>query len=110
MRLIKTRQSGDLEECITRFAGSSLLVPALDELTKVTRFVERLSSPELKKEVRREHPKSLSEATRTARTAFIKSGVQFGPVCERKRRWRTCTYGTSARSSAPFKTRLGTPS
>ena len=50
--LIKTRQSGDLEEYITRFAGSSLLVPTLDELTKVTLFVEGLSSSELKKEVR----------------------------------------------------------
>ena len=78
-RLIKTRQSGNLEEYITRFAGSSLLVPALDELTKVTLFVEGLSSLELKKEVRREHPKSLSEATRAARTACLNQECNSDP-------------------------------
>ena len=69
MKLIRTRQSADLEDYIARFTGSCLLVPALDELTKVTLFIEGLSDLELRKEVRREHPKSMAEATRAARTA-----------------------------------------
>ena len=44
MHLDKTRQSGDLGQNIAPFPSSSLLVTALDELTKVTLFVEGLSS------------------------------------------------------------------
>ena len=69
MRLIRTRQSGNLEDYIARFTGSCLLVPTLDELTKVTLFIEGLSDSELRREVRREHPKSMAEVTRAARTA-----------------------------------------
>ena len=110
--LIKTRQSGNHEEYITRFAGSSLLVPALDELTKVTLFVQGLSSSELKKEVRREHPKSLSEATRAARTACLHQECNSDPYANETGADGTCrsTCGTLARSSAPFKTGLGIPS
>ena len=47
------------------------MVPKLDELTKVTLFIEGLFDTEIQKEVRRDHPKSLSEATRVARTASL---------------------------------------
>ena len=69
MRLVRTRQSGNLEDYIARFTGSCLLVPTLDELTKVTLFIEGLSDSELRREVRREHPKAMAEVTRAARTA-----------------------------------------
>ena len=69
MRLAMTRQSGNLEDYIARFTGSCLLVPTLDELTKVTLFIEGLSDSELRREVRREHRKSMAEVTRAARIA-----------------------------------------
>ena len=84
MRLIRTRQSGNLEDYIARFTGSCLLVPTLDELTKVTLFIEGLSDSELRREVRREHPKSMAEVTRAARTAgFTGEYVRKHPSGER---------------------------
>ena len=73
LRLIRTRQSAGagIEEYISEFASCCLMVPKQDELTKVTLFIEGLFDTEIQKEVRRDHPKSLSEATRVARTASL---------------------------------------
>ena len=73
LRLIRTRQSAGagIEEYISEFASCCLMVPKLDELTKVTLFIEGLFDTEIQKEVRRDHPKSLSEAARVARTASL---------------------------------------
>ena len=60
-----------MKEYIMEFTSCCLMVPKLDELTKVTLFIEGPFDTEIQKEVRRDHPKSLTEATRAARTANL---------------------------------------
>ena len=69
--MVRFKQSGDLEAYINEFTGLCLEVPELDEMTKITLFVEGLSSLVVKKEVRRDHPKTLAAAIRAARLAEI---------------------------------------
>ena len=71
VRWVRLKQSGDLEAYITEFTGLCLEVPELGELTKITLFLEGLSSLVVKKEVRRDHPKTLAAAIRAARLAEI---------------------------------------
>ena len=60
-----------IEEYISEFASCCLMVPRPDELLKVRLFIEGLFDTEIQKEVGRDHPKSLSEVTRAARTASL---------------------------------------
>ena len=71
VRLFRTKQQGSLEEYITEFMGVCLTTEGVDDLAKTTLFIEGLASPEIKKEVRREHPQRLENAIRAARTARI---------------------------------------
>lgn len=80
LRLVRAKQETDLEEYIGRFTGLCLSAQGLDQLTKATLFTEGLASAETKKEVRREHPRSLAEAVRAARTAESSLGAAELPT------------------------------
>ena len=68
LSLLRTRQTGSLEDYITEFGRQSLLSRSMDELTKTIVFTEGLDN-NLRQAVRREYPKSLQAAIRAARTA-----------------------------------------
>ena len=68
--LVQLRQSGDLETYITDFLTRCLLAKDVDELTKSALFVTGLSDSQVKRDVRRAHPKTLQDAIRAARTSY----------------------------------------
>ena len=70
--LVQLRQSGDLETYITDFLKLKRCLPAkdVDELTNSALFVTGLSDSQVKRDVRRAHPKTLQDAIRAARTSY----------------------------------------
>ena len=67
--LVRTRQSGGLEDYIHTFSSRCLAARSMDDLTKTVLFTEGLVGGEVAREVQRFHPRTLSEAIRAARTA-----------------------------------------
>lgn len=70
MRLVQLRQTGDLEEYVTSFYGLSLQAVEVDELTKATLFVNGLREAGIRKEVLRDHPRTLQDAIRATRDCY----------------------------------------
>ena len=68
-RLVRTRQTGGLEDYIHTFSSRCLAARSMDDLTKTILFTEGLVDGEVAREVQRFHPRTLSEAIRAARTA-----------------------------------------
>ena len=64
-------QDGPLEEYISKLMGACLSARGADDLARTMLFIEGLSSTEIRKEVRHEHPQTLEDAIRTARTARV---------------------------------------
>ena len=67
--LLQTSQTGGLEEYINLFSSRCLSARKMDDLTKVLLFVKGLADVRVESEVRRQHPTTLAEAVRAARTA-----------------------------------------
>lgn len=86
IRLVQARQSGDLESYITQFTGLCLVAKEVDELTKAALFVGGLENDQLRKEVRREHPQTLQDAIRSARTYVDDPSSNHSPVYEERPR------------------------
>ena len=55
---------------LTDFLKRCLLAKDVDELTKSALFVTGLSDSQVKRDVRRAHPKTLQDAIRAARTSY----------------------------------------
>ena len=68
--LVQLRQSGDLETYIINFLKRCLLAKDVDELTKSALFVTGLSDSQVRRDVRRAHPKTLQDAIRAVRTSY----------------------------------------
>ena len=71
MRLFSMKQDGPLEEYILKFVGACLSARGVDDLARAMLFIEGLSSTEIRKEVRCEHPQTIGDAIHAARTARI---------------------------------------
>ena len=86
---LRARQRGTLDEYVTHFGSLCLGVRNVDELTRTQVFVEGLT-PALRWAVRREHPATVQDAVRAARTALefqmSEESRQFPAIHERRPR------------------------
>lgn len=69
LQVVRAKQTGGLEEYISEYTALCLSARHMDELTKALLFTEGLADSLIRKEVRQQHPETLADAVRHARTA-----------------------------------------